>query len=123
VDISEVAIRTLGQRAQQLGVILDMFALDAKDYLFVSHQFDLNRHLLSLRSRPGFEGPSLAKARRSFDLQERHYVDFVRRNSSPKPPTLEKWELLSMLPALRVLHEQERPVRGHGVVEYVGRMV
>jgi hypothetical protein len=30
-------------------------------------------------------------------------------------------EILSMLPGLRVMHHQERPVRDRGVVEYVGK--
>jgi hypothetical protein len=34
---------------------------------------------------------------------------------------LAKSEILSMLPELRAIHHQERPVRDCGVVEYVGR--
>ena len=34
---------------------------------------------------------------------------------------LAKGEILSMLPGLQVMHHQERPVRGRGVVEYVGK--
>ncbi len=123
VDISKVAIRTLGQKAQQLNVILDMFALDAKDYLFPSNQFDLvvmfyhfDRDLLSkvLSSlKPG--GLLICKSYMIW----LSYDGTAPRNLQP----LKNGELLSMLPGLQVLHHKERPVRDHGVVEYVGRMV
>jgi 2-polyprenyl-3-methyl-5-hydroxy-6-metoxy-1,4-benzoquinol methylase len=122
VDISKVAIRTLAQKAQQLGVALDMFALDAKDYLFASNQFDLivmfyhfDRDLASkiLSSlKPG--GLLICKSYISWTS----YEGTSPRNLQP----LQNGELLSMLPGLEVLHHQERPVRGQGVVEYVGRM-
>jgi SAM-dependent methyltransferase len=41
VDISEVAIHKLGQRALQLDLALDLFALDAKEYPFKPAYFDL----------------------------------------------------------------------------------
>jgi SAM-dependent methyltransferase len=123
VDISKVAIRTLGQKAQQLGVTLDMFALDAKDYLFASDQFDLivmfyhfDRELTSkvLSSlKPG--GILICKSY----VMWTSYEGTVPRDLQP----LKKGELVSMLPGLQVLHHRERPVRDRGVVEYVGRMV
>src|ERR1700733_12739759 len=41
VDISEVAIRKLDQKARQLNLALDLFALDAKEYRFKPAYFDL----------------------------------------------------------------------------------
>src|ERR1700676_4671337 len=41
VDISGVAIRKLDQKARQLGLELDLSALDAKEYLFKPAYFDL----------------------------------------------------------------------------------
>jgi tellurite methyltransferase len=41
VDISEVAIRKLDQKARQLDLTLDLFALDAKEYPFKPAYFDL----------------------------------------------------------------------------------
>jgi hypothetical protein len=41
VDISEVAIRKLDQKARQLDLALDLFALDAKEYPFTPAYFDL----------------------------------------------------------------------------------
>jgi SAM-dependent methyltransferase len=123
VDISEVAIRKIGQKAQQLGVTLDMFTLDAKHYLFASNQFDLivmfyhfDRDLASkvlFSLKPG--GLLICKS----NMMWTSYEGTAPRNLQP----LKNGELLSMLPGLQVLHHQERPVRGRGVVEYVGRMV
>jgi SAM-dependent methyltransferase len=123
VDISEVAIRILGQKAQQLGVTLDMFALDAKDYRFETNQFDLivmfyhfDRDLASkILSALNPGGLLISKSYMIWTA----YEGAAPRNLQP----LKHGELLSMLPGLQVLHHQERPVRGRGVVEYVGRMV
>ena len=41
VDISEVAIRKLGQKAQQLDLTLDLLTLDAREYQFKPACFDL----------------------------------------------------------------------------------
>jgi SAM-dependent methyltransferase len=123
VDISQVAIRTLGQKAQQLGVTLDMFALDAKDYLFASNQFDLI--VMFYHFDRGLTSKVLSSLKPGGVLVCKSYMMWTRyegtapRNLQP----LKNGELLSMLPGLQVLHHQERPVRNHGVVEYVGRMV
>jgi hypothetical protein len=42
-------------------------------------------------------------------------------NSSANTALLWKNEIVPMLPGLRVIHHQERPVRNRGVAEYVGR--
>jgi len=41
VDISEVAIRKLDQKTQQLGLTMNLFALDAKEYDFEPAYLDL----------------------------------------------------------------------------------
>jgi hypothetical protein len=39
----------------------------------------------------------------------------------PTPRCCGKTKIVPMLPGLRVIHHQERPVRNRGVAEYVGR--
>jgi 2-polyprenyl-3-methyl-5-hydroxy-6-metoxy-1,4-benzoquinol methylase len=41
VDISEVAIHKLGQRAQQADLTLNLLAIDAREYTFEPARFDL----------------------------------------------------------------------------------
>ena len=76
VDISEVAIQKLGQKARQLDLALDLFALDAKEYPFKPAYFDLIVMLL-LRSRHLSEGAIVAEDRRLFDLQEQCELGFL----------------------------------------------
>jgi SAM-dependent methyltransferase len=121
VDISEVAIRKLDQKARQLDLTLDLFALDAKEYQFKPACFDLivmfyhfdrdicPRVLSTLK--PG--GFLICKSSLSWDSYEGTAPVSIR--------PLARSEILSMLPGLRVLHHQERPVRDRGVVEYVGK--
>jgi SAM-dependent methyltransferase len=121
VDISEVAIRKLDQKAQQLGLTLDLLAVDAKDYPFRPACFDLivmfyhfdrdicSRVLSTLK--PG--GFVICKSGVYWDS----YEGTAPANLRP----LAKSEILSLLPELPVLHHQERPVRERGVVEYVGK--
>jgi cyclopropane fatty-acyl-phospholipid synthase-like methyltransferase len=121
VDISDVAIRTIEQKARQLGVSLEMFAMNAKDYPFASDQLDLiimfyhfdsgivPRALSALR--PG--GLMLCKG----SLILRDYEGTAPSNLQP----FKSGEILDSLPGMRVLHHQERPVRDREVVEYVGQ--
>jgi tellurite methyltransferase len=121
VDISEVAIHKLNQKASQLNLRLDLFALDATEYQFEPCHFDLivmfyhfdrdicARVLSALK--PG--GFLICKSSLSWDIYEGTAM------TSTKP--LEKGEILSMLTELRAVHHQERPVLDRGVVEYVGR--
>ena len=120
VDISEVAIRKLDQKMRQLDLTLDLFALDAKEYPFKPGCFDLivmfyhfdrdicSRVLSTLK--PG--GFLICKSSLSWDGNEGAAPTSIR--------PLGRSEILSMLPGLRVMHHQERPVRDRGVVEYVG---
>jgi SAM-dependent methyltransferase len=120
VDISEVAIRKLHQKAEQLDLTLDLFALDASDFPFETAQFDVvlmfyhfDRDIcpkVLSALRPG--GVLICKSSLSWN----GYQGTVPWNIKP----LERGEILSLLPELRVVHHQERPVRDRGVVEYVG---
>ena len=121
VDISEVAIRKLGQKTQQLGLTMNLFALDAKEYAFEPASFDLvvmfyhlDRDICSQvlsTLKPG--GFLLCKSSVCCDS----YEGVAPANLRP----LAKSEILSLFPGLLVLHHQERPVRDRGVAEYVGK--
>ncbi len=121
LDISEVAIRKLDQKAQLLDLTLNLLALDAKEYTFKPACFDLivmfyhfDRDIcpqvLSALNPGGFV---ICKSSVCWDS----YEGVAPANLRP----LAKSEILSLLPALSVMHHQERPVRDRGVVEYVGK--
>jgi tellurite methyltransferase len=121
VDISKVAIHKLDQKALQLDLRLNLFALDATEYQFEPGHFDLivmfyhfdrdicPRILAALK--PG--GFLICKSSLSWAIYEGTNL------TSTKP--LEKTEILSMFPELRTVYHRERPVLDRGVVEYVGR--
>jgi SAM-dependent methyltransferase len=121
VDISEVAIRKLDQKTQQLGLTMNLFALDAKEYDFEPAYLDLVVMFYHLDRdicpqvlaalRPG--GFLICKSSVCCDSNE----GVAPANLRP----LAKNEILSLFPELSVLHHQERPVRDRGVVEYVGK--
>jgi SAM-dependent methyltransferase len=121
VDISEVAIRKIDQKAQQLGLTMNLFALDAKEYAFEPAIFDLVVMFYHLDRdicpqvlstlKPG--GFLICKGSVCWDS----YEGIAPANIRP----LAKGEILSLFPVLPVLHHQERPVRDRGVAEYVGK--
>jgi SAM-dependent methyltransferase len=121
VDISEVAIRKLDQKARQLDLTLDLFALDAREHQFKPACFDLivmfyhfDRAICpSVLStlKPG--GLLICMSSLSWNSYEESDPLSIR--------PLARNEILSMLPALQVMRHQERPVRNRGVVEYVGK--
>ena len=121
VDISEVAIRKLDQKARQLDLTLDLFALDAREYQFKPACFDLivmfyhfDRAICpSVLSTLKPSGLLICKSSLSWDFYERSDPLSIR--------PLTRNEILSMLPGLQVMSHQERPVRNRGVVEYVGK--
>jgi SAM-dependent methyltransferase len=121
VDISEVAIRKLDQKARQLDLALDLFALDAREYPFKPAYFDLivmfyhfDRDICpKVLSTLKTGGILICKSRVSWDSYEGAAAASIR--------PLARSEILSMLPGLWVMHHQERPVRDRGVVEYVGK--
>jgi SAM-dependent methyltransferase len=121
VDISEVAIRKLGQKVRELGLPMNLLALDARKYPFTPACFDLivmfyhfDRdvcpQVLSTLKPGGFV---ICKSSVCWDP----YEGTAPANLRP----LAKTEILSLLPELQVLHHQERPVRDRGVAEYVGK--
>jgi SAM-dependent methyltransferase len=121
VDISGVAIRILTQKARQLDLTMDMFAMDAKEFRFTPNHFDLivmfyhfDRDTASgvlSTLKPG--GLLICKS----SVTWKSYEGATPLNLRP----LEGGEILSRLPGLQVLHHSERPVRDRGVVEYVGQ--
>jgi SAM-dependent methyltransferase len=121
VDISEVAIRLLTQKARHLDLRLEMFSMDAKKYLFTPRYFDLvvlfyhfDRDIVSgLLSTLKPDGLLICKT----SVISRPYQGAAPPNLQP----LQAGEILSWLPRFRVLHHAERPVRDRRVVEYVGR--
>src|ERR1700733_2983677 len=121
VDISEVAISRLRQEALQLNLTLDLFALDATEYKFEPAQFDLivlfyhfDRTLYS-RIVSALKPGGFLIAKTSLRWSSDEMLDPGSINS------LQRNEILSLVPELRVLYYQERPVANRGVVEFVGR--
>jgi hypothetical protein len=121
VDISEVAISRLSQETLQLNLALDLFALEATEYKFEPAQFDLivlfyhfDRTLYSRivsALKPG--GYLISKSSLQWDSGE-----------IPVPvstDSLQRNEILSLVPELCVMYHRERPVGNRGVVEFVGK--
>jgi len=120
VDVSEVAIRKLSQAALNLSVELELLVGQAFEYKFEPARFDLivlfyhfDRSLFPKvvsALKPG--GLLICKMSLRWDLGATLTVadNFLHRS-----------ELPSLVPDLRVLHHQERPVRDRGVVEFAGR--
>jgi len=121
VDVSEVAIRKLGQAAGQLNVKINVFAIEAAEYDFEPERFDLIVLFYHL-DRNLF--PDIVSALKPGGLfickMAVHWgAEIALEESNLKP--LEKNELVSLVPGLDAIDHRERPVRGRGVVEFVGR--
>jgi SAM-dependent methyltransferase len=121
VDVSEVAIRKLGQAAGQLNVKINVFAIDAGEYDFEPERFDLIVLFYHL-DRNLF--PDIVSALKPGGLfickMAVHWgAEIALEESNLKP--LEKNELVSLVPGLHAIDHRERPVRGRGVVEFVGK--
>jgi SAM-dependent methyltransferase len=121
VDVSDVAIGKLSQAALELNVNLDLSVGDAAEYKFEPARFDLivlfyhlDRNLfpkMVSALKPG--GLLICKMSLQWDSDARLAAvnaDLLGRN-----------ELPSLVPELHVLYQEERPVRGRGIVEFVGR--
>lgn len=121
VDISEVALRELNQKAIQLDLELELFALDAAEYKFEHTHFDLiicfyhiDRGLSpKITSALKTDGFLICKGRLNWGS------DGGLKPSDASP--LEANEILSLFPGLQVVHHRERLVRDRGVLEYVGK--
>jgi SAM-dependent methyltransferase len=121
VDLSDVAIGKLGQAALELNVNLDLFVGDAAEYKFEPTRFDLivlfyhlDRNLfpkIVSTLKPG--GLLICKMSLQWDSDG----GFAAVNAD----LLGRNELPLLVPELHVLYHEERPVRGRGVVEFIGR--
>ncbi len=122
VDLSDVAIGKLSETALERNVKLELLVGDASEYKFQPARFDLivlfyhlNRSLfprIVSALKPG--GLLISKMSLRWDS------DGTLTTVLPAIP-LRRNELPSLVPELRALHHQERPVRDRGVVEFVGR--
>jgi tellurite methyltransferase len=121
VDLSSVAIGKLSQVALELNVNLDLLVGDAAEYKFEPSGFDLivlfyhlDRNLfpkMVSALKPG--GLLICKMSLQWD------PDGGLTGVGAGP--LGRNELPLLVPELHVLHQEERPVRGRGVVEFIGR--
>jgi SAM-dependent methyltransferase len=121
VDVSDVAIGKLSQAALGLNGKIDLFVGDAAEYKFEPTRFDLvvlfyhlDRSLfpkMVSALKPG--GLLICKMSLQWDPDGGLTAD----NAKP----LGRNELPSLVPELHVLYHEERPVRGRGVVEFIGR--
>jgi SAM-dependent methyltransferase len=121
--VSNVAIGKLGQAALELNLNLDLLVGDAAEYKFEPTRFDLivlfyhlDRNLfpkMVSALKPG--GLLICKMSLQWD------PDGGLTGVSANP--LGRNELPLLVPELHVLYQKERPVRGRGVVEFIGRKV
>ena len=121
VDLSNVAIGKLSQAALELNVNLDLLVGDAAEYKFEPTRFDLivlfyhlDRNLfpkMVSALKPG--GLLICK----MSLQWNPDGRLTGVSAIP----LSRNELPLLVPELHVLYHEERPVRGRGVVEFIGR--
>jgi SAM-dependent methyltransferase len=121
VDVSEVALGKLSQAAGQLKVNINLFAIDAAEYSFEPAGFDLIVLFYHL-DRGLF--PKIVSALNPGGLlickmavQWGSEPALAKSNFKP----LDRRELPTLVPSLHVIDHRERPVRGRGVVEFVGR--
>ncbi len=119
VDISEVAIRKLEQKAQQLDLTLKLLALDAKEYAFEPASLDLVVMFYHLDRDICPQVLSTLKPG-GFLICKSSACDSYEGVAPANLRPLAEGEILSLFPGLPLLHHQERPVRDRGVVEYVG---
>ena len=121
VDISEVAIGQLNEAARELGVKLNLLAVDLAEYNFEPARFDLivlfyhlDRNLfpkIISALNPG--GLFVCKMHVRWDSEG----GLAKIDANP----LDRDELVSLVRELHVLYHHERPVRARGVVEFVGK--
>jgi SAM-dependent methyltransferase len=117
-DISEVAIGKLRQAADQLNLTINLFTIDAAQYDFRPAQFDLIVLFYHL-DRGLF--PKIVSALKPGGL----FICKMPLHWDSEIPTakasLDRNEIVSLVPDLEVVDHRERPVRDRGVVEYAGR--
>ncbi len=120
VDVSEVAVGKLRDEISQLNLTLDVFTVDAAEYDFGRTRYDVIVLFYHL-DRSLF--PKIVSALNPGGLfickMAIQWVSETALSGVAGNP-LGRNELVSLVPDLRVLEHQERPVRGRGVVEFVG---
>jgi 2-polyprenyl-3-methyl-5-hydroxy-6-metoxy-1,4-benzoquinol methylase len=121
VDISEVAIQLLDQKARQLDLTMELFALDAKEYLSTSKQFDLIVMFYHFDRDTASQVLSTLNPGGLLICKSSVIWKAYEGATPPNLRPLKSKEILTWLPGLQVLHHAERPVRDRGVVEYVGK--
>ena len=121
VDLSNVAIEKLSLAALELNVNLDLRVGDAAEYKFEPARFDLMLLFYHL-DRSLF--PKMVSALKPGGLlicKMSLQWDPDGGLAAVNADRLGRNELPSLVPELHVLYHEERPVRGRGVVEFIGR--
>jgi SAM-dependent methyltransferase len=120
IDVSEVAIQKVSQTALRHNARLDVLLEDASDYKFDPVRFDLIV-LFYHFDRSLF--PRIVSALKPNGLLLCKMALRWKSEMTPTAasPSLQRNELPSLVPALDVLHHEERAVRERGVSEFVGR--
>jgi SAM-dependent methyltransferase len=121
VDLSDVAIGKLSRASSELNVNLDLSVGDAAEYKFEPTRFDLIVLFYHLDRCLFPKIVSALKPGGLFICKMSLEWDSDGRSATVSPNPLGRNELPSLVPELRVLYQGERPVRGRGVVEVVGR--
>jgi len=117
VDLSDVAIEKLRGAALERKVALDLFVGDASGYELTPTRFDLIVLFYHL-DRSLF--PKIVSALKPGGLLIcKMSLRWDARGAAADP--LNRNELPSLVPELQALHHHERPARGRGVVEFVGK--
>ena len=121
VDLSKVAIGRLRRAALGLKVNLDLSAGDAAEYKFEPTGFDLvvlfyhlDRNLFP-KVVSALKPDGLLICKMSLQWNPNGELTGASANQ------LGRNELPLLVPELHVLYQVERPVRGRGVVEFIGR--
>jgi SAM-dependent methyltransferase len=121
VDLSDVAVGKLSQTALDLNLKLEVLVGDASEYQFEPARFDLIVLFYHL-DRSLF--PKIVSALKPGGLlickMSLRWVSGETKTAATANP-LRRNELPLLIPDLKVLHHQERPVRNRGVVEFVGK--
>jgi SAM-dependent methyltransferase len=121
VDLSDVAIGKLRQAALELNVNLDLFVGDAAEYKFEPARFDLVVLFYHLDRNLFPKMVSALKPSCLLISKMSLQWDLDGRLTAVSANPMGRNELPSLVPELHVLYHEERPVRGRGVVEFIGR--
>jgi SAM-dependent methyltransferase len=121
VDLSAVAIGKLSQAALELNLNLDLLVADAAEYKFEPRRFDLIVLFYHLDRVLFPKMVSVLKPGGLLICKMGVEWDPDGRLTGVSAIPLGRNELPLLVPELHVLYHEERPVRGRGVVEFIGR--